>query len=187
MVRETLAAMAVSLFVMLGGPMSAEAAGTGPAHAFSFTSIDGAPLAMADFAGKAVLVVNTASRCGFTPQYEGLQTLWETYKDRGLVVLGVPSNDFGGQEPGTEAEIKSFCETTFSVDFPMTEKQVVIGDGAHPFYRWAAAAGGAEQTPRWNFHKYLIGPDGALVAAIPTRVAPTDPQAIALIEKSLPQ
>ena len=161
-------------------------AGTGPAHQFSFTSIDGAPMSMADFAGKAVLVVNTASRCGFTPQYDALQSVWETYRDRGLVVLGVPSNDFGGQEPGTEAEIKAFCETNFSVDFPMTEKQVVVGAGAHPFYRWAAEAGGPDKVPGWNFHKYLIGPDGQFVAAIPTRVSPTDPRAIETIEKALP-
>lgn len=167
--------------------MSANAAGSGPAHAFSFTSIDGDPMALSDFAGKAILVVNTASRCGFTPQYEGLQSVWETYRDKGLVVLGVPSNDFGGQEPGKEAEIKAFCETNFAVDFPMTEKQVVVGAGAHPFYRWAAEAGGADQTPKWNFHKYLIAPDGTLASAIPTRVAPTDPQAIALIEKILPR
>lgn len=166
---------------------TAQAAGTGSAHQFSFTSIDGAPLSMGDFAGKAVLVVNTASRCGFTPQYDALQSVWETYKDRGLVVLGVPSNDFGGQEPGTEAQIKTFCETNFSVDFPMTEKQVVVGAEAHPFYRWAAEAGGADKAPSWNFHKYLIGPDGRFVAAIPTRVSPTDPNAIAAIEQALPK
>ena len=176
---------------LMGNDTTAQAAtpqpaGTGPAHQFSFTSIDGEPMSMSDFAGKAVLVVNTASRCGFTPQYDALQSVWETYRDRGLVVLGVPSNDFGGQEPGTEAEIKSFCETNFSVDFPMTEKQTVVGAGAHPFYRWAAEAGGADKAPSWNFHKYLIGPDGGFVAAIPTRVSPTDPQAIALIEQALP-
>lgn len=172
---------------LMGDDMTADAAGTGPAHEFSFTSIDGDPMSMAEFAGKAVLVVNTASRCGFTPQYDGLQSVWETYRDRGLVVLGVPSNDFGGQEPGSEAEIKSFCETNFSIDFPMTEKQVVTGADAHPFYRWAADAGGADRAPSWNFHKYLISPDGQLVAAIPTRVAPTDPKAIEIIEKVLPQ
>lgn len=176
-----------ALGLMMGSMMTANASGTGPAHAFSFTSIDGEAMPLADFAGKAVLVVNTASRCGYTPQYEGLQSLWETYRDKGLVVLGVPSNDFGGQEPGTEAEIKSFCETNFSVDFPLTEKQVVVGENAHPFYRWAAGAGGADNAPRWNFHKYLVGPDGALVAAIPTRVAPTDPRAIEVIEKALPR
>ncbi len=178
------ALLAAVLLAFGGGPARAE---TGPAHAFSFTSIDGEPLPMAQFAGKAVLVVNTASRCGFTPQYEGLQSLWERYRDRGLVVLGVPSNDFRGQEPGTEAEIKAFCEVHFAVDFPMTEKQAVIGAGAHPFYRWAAATGGRAQTPRWNFHKYLVAPDGSLAGAIPTQVAPTHPDVIAAIETVLPE
>src|SRR5262245_63209171 len=102
------------------------------AHSFSFTSIEGKPMPMAQFKGKAVLVVNTASACGLTPQYKGLEALWKSYKDKGLVVLGVPSNDFGAQEPGTEAQIKTFCETSFGVDFPMTSKAVVIGGGADP-------------------------------------------------------
>ena len=106
------------------------------AHDFSFRTIDGAPLPLSDFAGKAVLVVNTASACGLTPQYEGLETLWRDYGARGLVVLGVPCNDFGAQEPGTEASIKTFCETRFGVDFPLASKEAVIGAGAHPFYRW---------------------------------------------------
>jgi glutathione peroxidase len=101
------------------------------AHDFSFTSIDGEPMSMRDFAGRAVLVVNTASLCGFTPQYADLQALWQDYREQGLVVLGVPSNDFGGQEPGTAAEIKEFCEVNFDIDFPMTEKQQVVGQQAH--------------------------------------------------------
>lgn len=186
MLDRILGALA-ALGLMMGSTMTANATAPGPAHAYSFTSIDGTPLPMADFAGKAVLVVNTASRCGYTPQYTGLQQVWETYRERGLVVLGVPSNDFGGQEPGSEAEIKTFCETNFAVDFPMTEKQTVSGKDAHPFYRWAAETGGPDKAPRWNFHKYLVGPDGRLVAAIPTRVSPTDAQAIALIEGALPR
>jgi glutathione peroxidase len=189
--RRTLVACLAALAVLIGGDMTTQASSTqgatGPAHAFSFTSIDGEPMSMADFAGKAVLVVNTASRCGFTPQYEGLQSVWETYRDKGLVVLGVPSNDFGGQEPGSEEEIKAFCETNFAVDFPMTEKQAVRGAAAHPFYKWAEAAGGAGNAPQWNFHKYLITPEGDLAAAIPTAVRPTDPKAIALIEQVLPR
>lgn len=156
-------------------------------HDFDFTSIDGTPMPAASFKGKAVLVVNTASFCGYTKQYAGLQSLYEKYKARGLVVLGVPSNDFGGQEPGTEGEIKEFCEANFAIDFPMTTKQKVKGKDAHPFYRWAAETGGPDKAPRWNFHKYLVGPDGRLVAAIPTRVSPTDAQAIALIEGALPR
>ena len=123
---------------------------------FSFTSIDGQPLSLADYRGKAVLVVNTASRCGFTHQYAGLQTLWETYRDRGLVVLGVPSNDFGAQEPGSETEIKEFCIVNFNIDFPMTEKQVVSGANAHPFYQWSGEQLGVLSKPKWNFYKILL-------------------------------
>lgn len=142
------------------------------AHDFRFTAIDGQDLPLARFKGKAVLVVNTASQCGFTPQYAGLQALWRAYRERGLVVLGVPSNDFGGQEPGSNAEIKTFCEVNFNVDFPLTEKQTVSGANAHPFYKWAADELGAAAKPRWNFHKYLVAPDGHLVDWFST---PTDP------------
>ena len=114
------------------------------AHAFAFKSIDGAPLPLEEFAGKAVLVVNTASECGFTSQYAGLQRLWERERDRGLVVLGVPSNDFGAQEPGDEGAIAAFCTGQFGVDFPMTEKVRVIGGDAHPFYRWIAETVGED-------------------------------------------
>jgi len=156
------------------------------AHEFTFTSIDGAPLPLKDFAGKPVLVVNTASECGYTPQYRGLQALWERYRDRGLVVLGVPSNDFGGQEPGSEAEIKSFCASQYKVTFPMTAKAAVAGKGAHPFYQWAAAQSGAA-TPQWNFHKILIDGSGALAQAFATRVAPDDKALVAAIEARLPK
>src|SRR5580693_4419029 len=132
------------------------------AHDFEFTSIDGKPLKMSAFAGHPVLVVNTASQCGLTPQYRDLEALWQKYRDKGLVVLGVPSNDFGAQEPGSAAEIKTFCETNFAVDFPLADKVKVLGAGAHPFYRWVATELGEGGAPRWNFHKYLVGPDGAL-------------------------
>lgn len=132
------------------------------AHDFTFTSIDGGSLPLSQYKGKVVLVVNTASFCGFTYQYEGLQKLWERYRDSGLVVLGVPSNDFGNQEPGTEAEIKAFCEVRY-IDFPLTAKVRVKGADAHPFYKWAARSLGAGAAPRWNFHKYLIAADGTLV------------------------
>jgi glutathione peroxidase len=108
-----------------------------------------------EYKGKVVLVVNTASLCGFTDQYAGLEALWRRYKDKGFVLLGVPSNDFGGQEPGTKAEIKSFCESKFDITFPLADKQVVTGANAHPLYKWIA--------PKWNFHKYLVGRDGNLV------------------------
>jgi glutathione peroxidase len=152
------------------------------AHDFTFTSIEGEPLPLAEFRGKAVLVVNTASFCGFTKQYDGLQAVWDRYRDRGLVVLGVPSNDFGNQEPGTEAEIKDFCEVNFAIDFPMTEKVQVKGGDAHPFYRWALDELGPEARPRWNFHKYLIDANGHLVGWFPTATEPTSAKVIDAIE-----
>lgn len=152
------------------------------AHAFEFQAIEGGDLPLSDYAGKAVLVVNTASLCGFTSQYKGLQSLWESYRDKSLVVLGVPSNDFGGQEPGSEAEIKEFCEVNFAVDFPMAAKVKVTGNDAHPFYRWAAAAKGA---PRWNFHKYLIAPDGTLVGSFGSNTRPDSGEMIAAVDAAL--
>jgi len=140
---------------------------------------------MKEFAGKAVLVVNTASFCGFTPQYTGLEKLWEAYKDRGLVVLGVPSNDFGGQEPGTEAQIKNFCLTNYSVSFPMTAKYPVIGASAHPLYKWAVGEAGEAAAPRWNFHKFLIGPKGELAGIFGSKVAPDDAALVSAIESHL--
>ena len=130
------------------------------AHDFSFTSIDGEPLPLTSFAGKAVLVVNTASKCGLTPQYEGLEKLYRDYRDQGLVVLGVPCNQFAGQEPGTEEEIKAFCQVKFDVDFPMTSKVDVKDGTRHPFYAWAEEKLGTPAVPVWNFHKILIGADG---------------------------
>ena len=155
------------------------------AHSFSFTSIDGKPMPLSAFAGKAVLVVNTATACGLTPQYRGLAALWRDYKGRGLVVLGVPCNDFGAQEPGTEGEIKTFCETSFGVDFPMTSKEHVIGAGAHPFYQWAAKELGEGGTPRWNFHKYLVAKDGTLAGTFGSRTEPEAAEVKAAIEAAL--
>lgn len=177
--------MAVALAGLLGVALAQGALGS--MHRFEFVSIDGEPLPMSNFAGQPVLVVNTASRCGFTYQYGALQDLWEAYRDRGLVVLGVPSNDFGGQEPGTEEQIKEFCEVNFDVDFPLTEKQVVKGEDAHPFFREVVEVLGSEAAPRWNFHKYLVAPDGRLVAAWPSRVEPDSAAIREQIEAVLPQ
>jgi glutathione peroxidase len=152
---------------------------------FDFTSIDGKPLPLAQYRGRLLLVVNTASFCGFTYQYEDLEALWKRYRDRGLVVLGVPSNDFGQQEPGSSQEIKQFCEGRYSVDFPLTEKQEVIGPNAHPFFRWIAAELGDAGAPRWNFHKYLVGAEGGLEGAWPSSVRPTDPAVTAEIDRLL--
>jgi len=182
-----LGGVAAAALAAVGLCSAAPAASAGmSAHDYSFTSIDGAALPMSEFAGKAVLVVNTASRCGFTPQYDGLQALWETYRDRGLVVLGVPSNDFGSQEPGSEADIKEFCTVNFNITFPMTEKEVVSGDKAHPFYAWAREQVGFVGSPKWNFHKYLIGPDGQLVDWFSSVTGPDSSRLVAAVEKTLP-
>ncbi|MEL6448080.1 MAG: glutathione peroxidase [Pseudomonadota bacterium] len=132
---------------------------------------------------KVILVVNTASKCGNTPQYDGLEKLYQEYGERGLVVLGFPSNDFMGQEPGTEAEIQEFCRLTYGVQFPMFEKIVVKGDSAHPFYKALADEAGTE--PGWNFHKYLIGRDGEFIATFSARTQPYDDSIVGAIEEAL--
>ena len=167
-----------------GTPASAVQDG-GSAYDFAFADIDGKPIPLSSFRGKVVLVVNTASRCGFRSQYRDLQAVWERYRDRGLVVLGVPSNDFADQEPGTDAQIKSFCEANFDVRFPMTAKVHVSGRNAHPFYRWAARELGFFAKPRWNFHKYLVGPDGRLADWFSTPVSPTSRRVTRAIEVQL--
>ena len=129
-----------------------------------------------------LLVVNTASKCGFTPQYKGLEALYKKYKDRGLVIIGVPSNDFGQQEPGTPQEIKHFCELNYGVTFPMTSKQVVSGKDAHPFYQWAHEVLGFNSAPKWNFHKYLIDISGKPVDYFASTTTP-DSEAYGAIEK----
>ena len=155
------------------------------AHDFEFKAIDGGRLALSQFAGKVILVVNTASRCGFTRQYADLQTIWQKYQAQGLVVLGVPSNDFGGQEPASNAKIKEFCAVNFDIDFPLTEKTVVSGDQAHPFYRWASDELGMLAKPRWNFHKYLIAPDGSIADWFASTTSPSSPKITNAIDQLL--
>lgn len=181
--RRRLGRTILVALLFMAAPAMAESPGT--AYDFTFTSIEGEPLPLSGYRGKVVLLVNTASRCGFTPQYADLQEVWSRYRDRGLVVLGVPSNDFGGQEPGSEAQIKEFCEVNFAVDFPLTSKEQVKGAGAHPFYLWAVTELGREAAPRWNFHKYLIGPDGQLAGWFATRTKPTDSEVIDAVEAQL--
>lgn len=154
-------------------------------HSFEFKVIEGETLALSQFKGRPVMIVNTASECGFTPQYAELEALWQRYRDRGLVVLGVPSNDFGAQEPGSESEIKGFCEKSYGVDFPLTAKQQVIGGGAHPFYRWVVEQVGEDAAPKWNFHKYLIGRDGELAGLWPSKVKPLAAEIIQAVEEEL--
>ena len=156
------------------------------AHDFTFENIEGGSLPLSQFAGKPVLLVNTASMCGFTPQYEALQDVWEQYRDRGLVVLGVPSDDFGRQEYKTSGEIKSFCEINYGIDFPMTEKVKVKGPDAHPYYQWVKSQGGLKM-PRWNFHKHVIDADGNLVEWFASTTAPDSRKVTDTIEKLLPR
>lgn len=151
---------------------------------FFFAGLSGDEIKLGAFQGKPVMVVNTASRCGFVGQFAGLQQLWTRFGTRGLTVVGVPSNDFGGQEPGGVAEIEDTSHG-YGVSFPLAAKTPVVGLAAHPFYRWAAAERPGE-TPRWNFHKYLIGRDGRIAAVFPTGVEPTDSRVIAAIVKELP-
>ena len=155
------------------------------AHGFAFPGLTGGTIDLKAFAGRPVLVVNTASECGYTPQYADLQALHERFGARGLVVLGVPSNDFGAQEPKTEPEIAQFCETNFGVTFPMTSKQKIVGMDAHGLYQWIADEAGEGAAPKWNFHKYLIGKDGDLKSAWPSRVSPTSKEITGAIEAEL--
>lgn len=169
----------VALFAAAGGAFAQSA------HDFRFDGLMGGDIQLSDYRGKAVLVVNTASECGFTPQLEGLQRLHAARSKQGLVVLGVPSNDFGGQEPLAGAQIARFCELNYGVTFPLAAKSVVKGPQAHPFYRWARTAFGAAGEPQWNFHKLLLDRQGRPVAAFPSRVAPDDPALAAAIDRAL--
>jgi len=155
------------------------------AYAFSFAGLDGPDIKLADFAGKPILIINTASQCGYTPQYAALQQLWTRFHERGLMIVGVPSNDFGGQEPGGAAEIKQTAHGEYHVSFPLAAKAQVKGANPHPFYKWAAAERPLE-TPRWNFHKYLIGRDGHIAAVFATNVEPADARVVNAIAKELP-
>ena len=154
------------------------------AYAFSFTGLEGDPIRLADFAGKPIMVVNTASLCGYTPQYTGLEQLYERFRDRGLAMIGVPSNDFGGQEPGGPAEISETANKEYGVRFPLAAKADVIGPNAHPFYKWAATERPLE-LPKWNFHKYLLGRDGHIAAVFPTQVEPMEARVVDAVAKEL--
>lgn len=150
-----------------------------------FTSIRGEPMPFSGFAGKVTLVVNTASNCGYTGQYAGLQELYSTFADQGFTVLGVPSNDFGAQEPGSEEQIASFCEINYNVDFPLTRKTKTVGAEQHPFWRLAVESLGEKAEPKWNFHKVLVGRDGRFVQAYPSSIRPADVELVADIERAL--
>ena len=154
------------------------------AYNFEFKSIDGNIIHLNQYNNKVIVVVNVASRCGFTNQYEDLQILWEKYKDKNLVIIGVPTNNFK-QEPGSNKEIKKFCETTFGVNFPMTEKIDVIGKNAHPFYKWAKKNYGISAIPKWNFHKIIIKKNGKIAGAFTSLTNPSSAKFNKLIEKEI--
>ena len=154
------------------------------AFAFSFAGLEGGDIRLSEYAGKPILVVNTASLCGYTPQYTGLQQLWTRYHDRGLMIIGVPSNDFGGQEPGGPADILETAHGEYGVTFPLAAKVEVRGRNPHPFYKWAAVERPFE-IPQWNFHKYLIGHDGHIAAVFPTEIEPMDARVIDAVVKEL--
>ncbi|MDX2237676.1 MAG: glutathione peroxidase [Hyphomonadaceae bacterium] len=155
------------------------------AYQFQFEGLSTPRVPMTAFQGEVVLVVNTASKCGLTPQYEGLQQIYSEYHGQGFEVLGVPANNFMGQEPGSAEEIRDFCTLNFGVTFPMTAKQNVLGDDAHPFYRWAKAEIGDDAVPKWNFHKILVGRDGRIIRAFPSRTTPDSEEVRAAITAAL--
>ncbi len=152
------------------------------AYAFSFNGLNGGTIPLSDYAGKPIIVVNTASLCGYTPQYAGLEQLFRRFHERGLVMIGVPSNDFGGQEPGGPSEIAQTANKEYGVTFPLTAKAKVTGPNAHPFYRWAASERPLE-TPKWNFHKYLVGRDGHVAAVFASAVEPMDARVVDAVAK----
>ena len=182
--RHLLSAGACALLGFAPHRADATAMSRVTAYAFTFKGLDGGDIPLSTYAGHPMLGVNTASLCGYTPQYAGLQALWTRYRDKGLIVLGVPSNDFGGQEPGDAKDIHATAQGEYHVTFPITEKVMVKGKDPHPFYKWAAVERPLE-TPRWNFHKYLIGRDGYVKAGFTSALEPTDPRIVAAIETEL--
>ena len=152
------------------------------AYDFKFKDLDGAELNLNTFKNKIIVVVNVASNCGFTNQYEDMQNIWEKYQEKDVVILGVPSNDFGQQEPGNNSEIKTFCEAKFGITFPMTEKVSVKGKNAHPFYIWAKDNHGKTAVPKWNFHKIVISRDGKIADTFSSITKPTSKRFIKLLD-----
>jgi glutathione peroxidase len=165
------------------GGGAAEAAACPPILDRKLLNLQDEPVSLCGFHGKVLLVVNTASQCGYTPQYEGLEKLYRRYRDRGLVVLGFPANDFGGQEPGSNGQIAQFCQVNYGVTFPMFAKTAVVGANANPLFRDLESRTG--KRPRWNFHKYLVDRSGQPVAAFGSAVEPLDPRLTTEIERLL--
>tara|TARA_B100000700_G_scaffold321919_1_gene422280 strand:+ start:862 stop:1419 length:558 start_codon:yes stop_codon:yes gene_type:complete len=153
------------------------------AYDFEFKDLDGSPLNLSEYKGKVIVVVNVASQCGFTKQYEDMQNVWEKYQSKGVVILGIPTNDFGKQEPGTNEDIKNFCEAKFGISFPMTEKVTVKGINAHPFYIWAEKNHGKSAVPKWNFHKIIINKEGKIDQTFSSITNPSSKKFIKVIDK----
>lgn len=174
-------AFAASVLCLSGGASLA----ADSVHEFTMKSIDGEEVKLADYKDKVLLIVNVASECGLTPQYKELQALHEKYADKGLVVIGVPCNQFGGQEPGSETEIKKFCSTKYKVTFPMMSKVEVNGDGEDKLYTYLKSNSEKKDKIGWNFEKFIVGKDGKVVGRISPRTAPDDKEVIAMIEAAL--
>ena len=153
------------------------------AYDFAFKDLDGTNLNLSEYKNKVIVVVNVASQCGFTSQYEDMQKIWEKYQEKGVVLIGVPSNDFGNQEPGSNKEIKNFCEAKFGITFPITEKVTVKGDKAHPFFLWAKESHGSSAVPKWNFHKIIIDKNGKVADTFSSITNPSSKKFIKVLEK----
>lgn len=154
-------------------------------HEFVFMSINGASMPLSNYQGQPILIVNTASECGFTPQYRQLQRIWKDYRQSGLVIIGIPCDDFGQQEPADEEEIAEFCKTNYDVSFPMTAKYHVMGASAHPLFHAIREEFGEDVTPRWNFHKFLFECSGQMIETWPSKITPDDPAITHQIERNL--
>ena len=174
----------ILLLFMFGLFNSASANYTQLAYDFQFKSIDGKVIKLSDYKNKVIVVVNVASRCGFTNQYEDLQNLWTSYQNKGLIVLGIPTNDFK-QEPGSNNEIKDFCESNFNINFPMSEKINVLGKNSHPFFTWAKENHGKSAVPKWNFHKIVIGKNGKVADTFASITKPSSKRFINFIEQAI--
>lgn len=172
------------LIVLFGLAAATTTAAGATVYDFSADTITGRPQSLSAYKGRVLLIINTASKCGFTKQYDGLQKLYEQYKDRGLVILGFPANNFMRQEPGTNEEIAQFCSTRFSVTFPMFGKISVKGDDIHPLYAWLTSHPNGDKVS-WNFNKFLVGRDGGLIAHFGSRTAPDAEELITAIETAL--
>ena len=155
------------------------------AYDFNFNDLDGNPLSLSEYKNKIIVVINVASQCGFTNQYNDMQKIWEKYQKKEVIILGIPSNDFGYQEPGSNKEIKNFCESKFGITFPMTEKVSVKGENAHPFYKWAKKNYGNSAVPKWNFHKIIIDKSGKVSETFSSITNPSSKKFIKTIENLL--